>query len=251
MTKIKFWGYTYVGTAEGDHGVFTRSGGRVFAGQVAGGSACVGVATGTTGATWFVECDADGQVHGRVLSCTANGDTRYLRCEHGNYKEDADLSADGTCEYNGKACPADYARFAALRAMVVPIKARPSTSAPTAASLYAAFFTQPSPPKSVHRPLFLALAGAGDNPRRQGAHLPPPPSARVGLVALQLPNKCTARQTWTTHRRKGALRMRHDRMRGAPLRRLCTRSEPPCASALPITFRMPSGSVAVCGGLPV
>ncbi len=127
MTKIKFWGYTYVGTAEGDHGVFTRSGGRVYAGQIADGFACVGVATGTTGATWFVECDADGEVHGRLLVCFADtGDTWYRRCEHGNYKEDADLSADGTCEYNGKACRADYAPFVALQAMVVPIKARPS-----------------------------------------------------------------------------------------------------------------------------
>jgi hypothetical protein len=146
MTKIKFNRWTFVGTAEGDHGVFTHSGGDVFAGQIAGGSARVGVATGTNGSTVFVECDADGKSHGRWLGCNAGGFTRYRRCEHGSQKESAFLYADGTCEYNGEACRADYAPFAALQAMVVPIKARPRTSAPTAASLCAACFSPPTRP---------------------------------------------------------------------------------------------------------
>jgi hypothetical protein len=125
MMEIKFWGGTYRGTAEGDHGVFTHSGGYVFAGQIADGCACVGVHTWTDGSTSFAECDADGQWHGRVLGCTADGDTVYIRWEHGNEKERAVLRADGTCTYNGEACRADYAPFAALQAMVVPIKARP------------------------------------------------------------------------------------------------------------------------------
>ena len=55
MTEIKFYGYTYVGTAEGDHGVFTdNSDGTVFAGKIAYGSACVGVATNTDGLTEYV-----------------------------------------------------------------------------------------------------------------------------------------------------------------------------------------------------
>ncbi len=153
MTEIKFWGRTYVGTAEGDHGVFTNSNGTVFAGQIAGDYPCVGVATWTDGRTAFVECDADGKVHGRVLGCTAGGDTFYRRCEHGSAKEWAALYANGTCTYNGEGCRADYAPFVALQAMVVPIKARPRTSAPTAASLYAAFFRHPSPASRSHRPL--------------------------------------------------------------------------------------------------
>jgi hypothetical protein len=131
MTEIKFDGWTYRGTAEGDHGVFTdNSGGHVFAGQIAGDFARVGVHTDTGGNTWFVECDADGKAHGRELGCTAGGDTRYGRFEHGSRKEHAVLRADGTCAYNGKACRADYAPFVALRAMVVPIKARPALVPP-------------------------------------------------------------------------------------------------------------------------
>ncbi len=154
MTEINAFGWTYVGTAEGDHGVFTGSFGSVFAGQIAGDSACIGVLTHTNGDTYFVECDADGKVHGRELGCTAGGNTWYRRYEHGSWKERALLCADGTCVYNNKDCRADYAPFVALQAMVVPIKARPPLAPPTAASLCAAFF-RPHPPASrSNRPLF-------------------------------------------------------------------------------------------------
>ncbi len=207
MTEIKFWGSTYVGTAEGDHGVFTTSGGTVFAGQIAGDFACVGVATWTDGHTIFVECDADGWSHGRELHCYANGNTRYYRCEHGSWKdckEYADLYADGTCAYNGNPCRADYAPFVALRAMVVPIKARPPrTSAPTAASLYAAFFSPPPPASRSHRPLFwhsqeLATTHADKVRTCRLRHQP-----AWALWHSNLPNKCTARPTWTTHWAEG------------------------------------------------
>jgi hypothetical protein len=125
MTEIKFWGDTYVGTAEGDHGVFTRNDGYVYAGKIAGDCACVGVRTDTNGTTHFVECDADGKYHGRYLACEAGGVTVYGRYEHGSEKERAVLRADGTCKYNWKACRADYAPFVKLKAMVVLIKARP------------------------------------------------------------------------------------------------------------------------------
>jgi hypothetical protein len=142
MTDIHFFGHEYKGTAEGDHGVFTDRDGPVYVGKVANlkvvkqvegsstgprnvGFACVGVGTWTNGYTAFVECDADGKPHGRDLGCTAGGDTRYNLFEHGSYKEDAVLRADGTCTYNGKACPADYAPFVALQTKVLPIKARP------------------------------------------------------------------------------------------------------------------------------
>jgi hypothetical protein len=140
MTEIKFWECTYRGTAEGDHGVFTDKYGTVFAGQIADGFACVGVRTYTSGGTTFVECDADGLPHGRKLDCTADGDTVYRRYEHGSLKERADLLANGKCFYEkgecfpifckGKKCSADYPPFAALQAMVLPIKARHSRPMP-------------------------------------------------------------------------------------------------------------------------
>ncbi len=153
MTEIKFGGFTYVGAAEGDHGVFThKSDGRVFAGQIAGRYACVGVLTWTDGSTLFVECDADGWSHGRELGCNANtGNTGYNRYEHGSLKENAVLCADGTCYYNRKACRADYAPFVALQAMVVPIKARPPLVPPTAAFV-PHFFLPPPPASWSHRP---------------------------------------------------------------------------------------------------
>jgi hypothetical protein len=136
MTEIKFRGWTYRGTAEGDHGVFTDKNGNVYAGQIARDHPCVGVFTATNGNTVFVECDADGQEHGRRLDCYADGHTMYRRWEHGSEKERAFLCANGTCRYNdryndgrctyeGEDCRADYAPFVALQAMVVPIKARP------------------------------------------------------------------------------------------------------------------------------
>ena len=185
MTEIKFWGSTYVGTAEGDHGVFTdNSGGRVFAGQVAGDYPCVGVLTFTNGTTWFAECDADGEPHGRWLGCYAGGDTWYYRFEHGSIKEHAVLYADGTCTYNGKACRADYAPFAALRAKVVPIKARPPLVPPQPPFFVPHFLRPHRPSIRSNRPLFLPLAGAGDDPRRQGARPPPPPSVALTARAL-------------------------------------------------------------------
>jgi hypothetical protein len=213
MTEINAFGYTYRGTAEGDHGVFTdNSGGTVFAGQIAGDYVRVGVLTRTDGDTWFVECDADGKEHGRVLRCTAGGDTLYGRCEHGSRKEYAVLWADGTCTYNGTACRADYAPFAALQAMVEPIKARPRTSAPTAASLCAAFFRPHRPPigpighcfgtrRSWRRPTptRCALAACAIS-RLHGPRVTLHGSCQTNAPRVQ-PGRRTGR--------RGALRMRH------------------------------------------
>jgi hypothetical protein len=183
MTEIKFnrWGRTYRGTAEGDHGVFTNSYGRVFEGQIAGGSACVGVATWDFGRTDFVECDADGKGHGRWMRCDADGGTYYRRWEHGSPKEHAYLRADGKCFYKkggdflpcykGKKCSADYPPFAALKAMVLPIKARHSRPIPAFAP------THPTIPIGPIGHVW-ALAGAGRDARRQGARPPPPTSSR-------------------------------------------------------------------------
>ncbi len=184
MTEIKFLGDTYRGTAEGDHGVFTDSDGDVYAGQIVGDYPCVGVHTWTDGTTSFVECDADGEEHGREMVCTAGGDTEYYLCEHGDEKEHAALRANGTCAYNGEACRADFAPFVALKAMVLPIKARPPLMPPQLPLCH--MFYPASAPQSVPSAIVLALAGAGNDPRRQGAHLPPSPSACVGLVANKL-----------------------------------------------------------------
>ncbi len=116
MTAIKFVGGTYRGTAEGDHGVFTdNSDGSVYAGKIAYDAACVGVNTATDGTKNFVEFDANGAVHGRELDCNANGDTWYGLYDHGSCYEKAALRADGTCEYNGKACSADFAPSCSCR----------------------------------------------------------------------------------------------------------------------------------------
>jgi hypothetical protein len=250
MTKINAFGGTYVGTAEGDHGVFTSKG-TVYAGQIAGDFARVGVVTGTNGDTVFVECDADGKEHGRWLGCTAGGDTVYRRCEHGSEKEWAVLRADGTRTYNGEACRADYAPFVALKAMVVPIKARPAPVPPTAASLYAAFFSPPPPASRSHRPLF--------------SH-----SQELATTHADKVRTCRLRHQpawalWRSNCQTNAPRVQPGRHTGGrvlyacgttacvvhPSAVPCPRSEAPCASALPITCRTPSGSVAVCGGLHV
>jgi hypothetical protein len=59
------------------------------------------------------------------LTCCDNGNTGYSLREHGKSTEEADLFADGTCYYNGTYCTADFAPFVALKAKVLPIKARP------------------------------------------------------------------------------------------------------------------------------
>ena len=125
VSSIHFCGRTYDGPVEGEYGVFTKSDGAVFAGSFANGCARFGVDTETDGTTGFVESDADGNVHGRVLACFADGDTGYILCEHGNTKEYAVLHADGTCEYDGEECRADYPPFVQLQAKVLPIEARP------------------------------------------------------------------------------------------------------------------------------
>ncbi len=191
MTEIKFDGFTYRGTAEGDHGVFTHSTGRVFAGQIAGDYPCVGVFTWTNGNTLFVECDADGWSHGRVLRCDAGGDTGYNRYEHGSLEEWAVLRADGTCAYNDKDCRADYAPFVALKAKVVPIKARLRTNAPTAALLYAAFF--PS-----HRPQIGPIGHCFGT--RRSWRRPMPTRCAVAASAISLRGPCGTATAKQMHR---------------------------------------------------
>ncbi len=211
--EIKFNGSTFRGTAEGDHGVFTKSDGTVFEGEIANGSACVGVATETDGYTWFVECDADGWTHGRVLTCTAGGDTYYRRYEHGSRKEYALLRADGTCHYNGEDCRAGYAPFVALRAKVVPIKARRPLVPPQQPPLFMPPFSPPPPPRRSNRPLFWhSQELATTHADKVRAQLPPP---SVACMDRALHSTASAKQMHHASNldaapgRKGALRMGH------------------------------------------
>jgi hypothetical protein len=173
--SIQYNGYTYRGPAvDGNFGVFSHEGGAVFSGSHANGSARVGVYTGTSGYTEFVECDADGNFDGRYLGCHADGDSGYCLFEHGSIKERADLLADGTCEYNGMACRADFPPFVKLKAKVLPIKARP-----TAHSRPVPHSPPPTPsPSTQNRSIghVLARAGCRYHARRQGARPPPPTS---------------------------------------------------------------------------
>jgi hypothetical protein len=175
MTEIKFWGGTYIGTADGDHGVFTDpENGSVYAGKIDRGCPKVGVVTWTDGTTDFIECNAHGKVHGRYLRCWAGGNTEFQHCMNNTAHEYAALGAGGTCAYNDKICRADYAPFLALQAKVLQIKARPHLF--THSRPLRRIFPAPIARQSVQSAIVLALAGAGDDPRRQGAR-PTPPSA--------------------------------------------------------------------------
>jgi hypothetical protein len=212
MTEINAFGSTFVGTAEGDHGVFAHCDGHVYAGQIAGDHACIGVLTWPSGNTTFVECDADGKRHGRELTCNADEYTAYIRYEHGSQKEYAVLYADGTCAYDGTACRADYAPFMALQAMVVPIKARPTTRAPNSRLSLCRIYPPPPARQSVPSAIVLAFAGAGDDPRRQGAHLRlrhPACMARASHSTAAAKQMRRASDLDDAPGRKGVQRMRH------------------------------------------
>jgi hypothetical protein len=191
MTEITYNWKWYIGTAVDDHGVFKSNDGEVYAGEIADGSASVGVATMTNGDTYYAECDERGVFHGRHLPCAAAGDTYYLMYDRGSRKEWAVLRADGTCTYDGKACRADYAPFVKLKATVLPIKARPHQwphSRPLRRIL------TPTAPQSVHpfghcfgTPQALATFHA-EKVRARLRHQPARPRNRFN--PQQLPNKC-------------------------------------------------------------
>ncbi len=91
-----------------------------------------------------------GSSTGVALVCTAGGDTRYYLYEHGRTKEQAVLYANGTCEYDGETCRADYAPFVQLQAKVLPIKARPPLVPPhSRLSLCRIFYPAITPSQSI------------------------------------------------------------------------------------------------------
>jgi hypothetical protein len=121
------------GPAEGEYGVFTdEEYDEVFAGSHRNGFGRIGVFTDGHGKV-FLECDADGRFDGRFLAYYADGREDYTLYEHGKWKGNAQLRADGTCHYfdqSWKACSADFPPFVALKAEVLPIKARPAAHSP-------------------------------------------------------------------------------------------------------------------------
>ena len=136
--EIKFRGETYrpQGDNDAEHGVFIDDGHR-FWGRIYNGAARLGKefwGNGTSGEESFVECDENGQFHGRVLVYNPSEnfglgfETMYFLFEHGSQKEWAKVFQNGTCTsctYNGESCSADDLRFLQLKAKVLPIKARP------------------------------------------------------------------------------------------------------------------------------
>jgi hypothetical protein len=251
MTSINAFGFTYRGTAEGDHGVFTnKSNGNVYAGSIAYGSACVGVDTATDGSTSFAECGADGKVHGRDLGCGADGHTVYWLCEHGSVKEEAWLYANGTCKYNGKACRADYAPFVALQAKVVPIKARPPLGPPTAAFMP---HSLPSPPDlSIGNCFGIRRSWRQPTPTRCA---PAASASSLHGPRATLHSSCQTKAPRVQPGRRTVGRVHYacntNHMLSAPLRRRARRAAQwtPMRPAFIITCRTPSWSVATSGGL--
>ena len=132
MSSIIRDGWTYHGISVFGRGVFTSDEDDIvtYSGQHRDGYACgLGVATWSNGKD-YAEYGPDGQCDGRHLVRWADGDTWYSLFERGEEKDSADLSADGTCEYNGEDCAPDDPRLLALIAQVAPVEVRPAASAP-------------------------------------------------------------------------------------------------------------------------
>ena len=113
-------------------GVFTDVYGWTYAGQCKDGYACgLGVTTWPNGSKGYAEYGPDGHFDGRNLGRWADGDTWYSLFERGcKVKDYVNVSADGTCKYNGEACAPDDPRLLALIAQVAPVEVRPAAPAP-------------------------------------------------------------------------------------------------------------------------
>ena len=122
---------TYHGISVFGRGVFSDEYGEAYAGQCRDGHACgLGVVTWSDGLKEYAEHGPDGQYDGRYLDRDADGDTYYdLHERGGKLKESADVSADGRCTYNGRACAPDDPRLLALIAQVAPVEVRPAAPA--------------------------------------------------------------------------------------------------------------------------
>jgi hypothetical protein len=174
MSSIIRFEDTYHGISVFGRGVFTNDG-HTYAGQYRDGYACgLGVLTLSNGDKVYAEHGPDGQYDGRCLDRWAGGTTYYFLVERGNPKEDAVVSADGSCYYNGEDCAPDDPRLLALIAQVVPVEVRPAAPGPPPATR----------PQAVVRwigRLVSPPAGAGDRRGGRGA----PPRRTPSLVAMR------------------------------------------------------------------
>jgi hypothetical protein len=194
MSSIIRIGDTFHGISVFGRGVFTNDkyGGSTYAGQCKDGYACgLGVATYRHGDKVYAEYGPDGQFDGRRLARWAGGDTDYILFERGGKaKESADVSADGTCTYNGVACAPDDPRLLALIAQVAPVEVRRAARAPHPP------LAAHSPPSNrpMDRPARFAPAGAGGRRGHRGA----PPFRTPSLVVARHSPTAAASQSTTT-----------------------------------------------------
>jgi hypothetical protein len=166
MSSIILRGDTFHGISVAGRGVFTKYGGRTYAGQCKDGHACgLGVLTYSDGTKNYAEYGPDGQFDGRWLCRDANGGTGYRMYERGGKaKESVLMSADGRCTYNFEACAPDDPRLLALIAHVAPVEVRPAARAP-------------HPPLDRHSPLTIV---------RWIGRLVLPPQALAAAVATEV-----------------------------------------------------------------
>jgi hypothetical protein len=131
MSSIIRNGDTFRGTCVFGRGVFSKRFDGTYAGQCRGGYACgLGVVTWPDGNKDYAEHGPDGQCDGRYLRRWCAGDTAYVMFERGESNDEAQLFADGTCDYNGEVCAPDDPRLLALIAHVAPVEVRPAVPAP-------------------------------------------------------------------------------------------------------------------------
>jgi hypothetical protein len=173
MSSIIRVGDTFHGISVDGRGVFKDKYGWTYAGQCKDGYACgLGVLTYSDGGKEYAEHGPDGQFDGRDLWRWVDGDsTYYTLYELGKQKENAIVSADGRCVYNGEACAPDDPRVLALIAQVAPVEVRPAAPAPHP---LLARHSHPSN-RPMDRPARFAPAGACNRRSHRGA--PPTPHA--------------------------------------------------------------------------
>jgi hypothetical protein len=191
MSSIIRDGDTFHGISVFGRGVFTNDEyGCTYAGQIRDGHACgLGVLTWPNGHKEYAEHGPDGQFDGRRFDRYA-GNTSYTLFERGKPKDYADVSANGTCEYNDEACAPDDPRLLALIAQVAPVEVRPQPQLPTRQSpLHLSASNRPT-----DRPARFAPAGAGGRRGHRGA---PPFRTPSLVVARHNPTAATLQRTST------------------------------------------------------
>ena len=173
MSSIIRHGMTFHGISVESRGVFTDDG-DTYAGQCRDGHACgLGVLTWSDGTKEYAELGPDRKFDGRYLFRNADLHTYYCLIERGMVNDEANVFADGRCNYNLEVCAPDDPRLLALIAHVGPVEVRPAAPAST----------RHSPPSNrpMDQPARFALVGAGDRRGHRGA----PPRRTPSRVAVR------------------------------------------------------------------